>query len=167
MKNQSQLKSAQIKYLVEGLQLATTNNHFWYQGTHYNQIKGVAIGARYAPSIAKLVLNKWEQEFIYKHQWEGLKLYKRYIDDVVLLWEGSEGSLVKFIQLMNVNNYGLRFTAVWNNKSISYLDLVLTNIQNKITTHTYFKDTDRNGYDRQLLLEDRPRQSNKILSGLF
>ena len=85
LKTKSKLKSSQIKFLVEGLELAMINNHFWYQGTHYNQVKGVAMGARYALSVANLVLNKWEQEQIHKHEWEGLKLYKSYIDDIVLL----------------------------------------------------------------------------------
>lgn len=62
LKKQSQLKSAQRKFLLEGLQLAMGNNYFWYQGTYCNQTKGVAMGARYAPSVANLVLNKWEQE---------------------------------------------------------------------------------------------------------
>lgn len=50
------------------------------------------------------------------------------------------------IGTMNANRYGLKFSAIWNKETISYLDLVLTNTSNKITTNTFFKNTDRNGY---------------------
>lgn len=84
-------KKSQINFLVEGLQLAMGNNYFWAQNKFYNQIKGVAMGEHYAPSVADIVLNKWERENIYHKSNKALKYYKRYIDDVILL---SDGHLV-------------------------------------------------------------------------
>lgn len=69
------------------------NNYFWAQDRFYNQTKGTAMGARYAPSVANVVLNKWEGETIYKENNQALLYYKRYIDYVILLWEGSQTSL--------------------------------------------------------------------------
>lgn len=56
------------------------NNYFWAQDRFYNQTKGTAMGARYAPSVANVVLNKWEGETIYKENNQALLYYKRYID---------------------------------------------------------------------------------------
>lgn len=67
------------------------------------------MGDCYAPSVANLVLNKWEQENIYGQEWQGLTFYKRYIDDIVLLWEGSQASLEPFKGAMNANRHCLEF----------------------------------------------------------
>lgn len=53
-------------------------------------------------------LSKWEQENIYNQQWSLLKLYKRYIDDILIMWEGPLDSLLKFIEMINANKYGQR-----------------------------------------------------------
>lgn len=41
-----------------------TNNYFWCSGSFFQQLKGVAMGAQYAASVANLVLAKWEKENI-------------------------------------------------------------------------------------------------------
>lgn len=48
------------------------------------------MGACYAPSIASIYLNKWEEKHIFTNQWPQLKMYKRYIDDIFVIWEGSQ-----------------------------------------------------------------------------
>lgn len=104
------------------------------------------MGARYVPSVANIVLNKWEQETIFNNGNQALTFYKRYIDDGILLWEGSQGDLQSFLQQIIINNYGLKFTAEWSISSINYLDLTLTRYQDKIGIRTFFKETDRNGF---------------------
>lgn len=47
------------------------------------------MGARYAPSVANLVLHKWQHETINQQEWTELKIYKLYIDDIFVLWKGS------------------------------------------------------------------------------
>lgn len=65
---ESILRRSQIRYLIQGLQLAMGNNYFWAKGEYYNQTGGVAMGARYAPSVANVVLNKWEHETIFNNR---------------------------------------------------------------------------------------------------
>lgn len=55
------LKTEQKKFVMSLLELAMTNNYFWHKGSYYKQIKGVAIGAKYAPSVANLLLSHWEE----------------------------------------------------------------------------------------------------------
>lgn len=104
------------------------------------------MGALYAPSVANLVLNKWEGETIYKDNHQALLFYKRYIDDVVLLWAGSQMSLEDFLLYLNQNEYGLRFTAEFSLSTINYPDLTLYKKDNRIGTKTFFKATDRNAF---------------------
>lgn len=48
------------------------NNYFWYQNQYFQHLKGVAMGAKYAPIMANFVIAKWEEENIYK-KWPQLK----------------------------------------------------------------------------------------------
>ena len=146
LEEKSSLPQAQIGYLVKGLKIAMGNNYFWAQGDFYKQIKGVAMGARYAPSVANLVLNRWEEETIFKDNVTSLIYYRRYIDDILLFWEGPQASLEQFLSKMNTNNYGLSFTAESSKTSSHFLDLTLTKKGSRVLTKTYFKPTDRNGF---------------------
>lgn len=122
------------------------NNYFWALNEYYNQIGGVAMGARYAPSVANITLNKWESETIFKNRPHSLLLYKRYIDDVMILWEGTKESFNKFLESMNMNKYNLKFTAEYSLATVNYLDLTLFKQGDHISTKTFFKETDRNAY---------------------
>lgn len=51
------------------------------------QKKGVAMGAKYAPSVANLFSE--HMEAIHGESRTELKVYKRYIDDGLIVWAGS------------------------------------------------------------------------------
>lgn len=46
----SNTKQEQIRFILEGLLMAMSKNYFWHQGEFFNQVKGIEMGARYAPS---------------------------------------------------------------------------------------------------------------------
>lgn len=48
------------------IQLAMECNYFWYQSSYYVQTKGVAMRVRYAPSVANLFMNTWEEEYVHR-----------------------------------------------------------------------------------------------------
>lgn len=60
------MKREQIHFILEGLKLTMECNYFWYRGEYYVQTKGVAMGVKYAPSVANLFMNKWEDELYSK-----------------------------------------------------------------------------------------------------
>lgn len=85
LKGSSELEGPQQKFISETLELAMKSNYFWHDKTYYRQHKGVAMGAKYTPSVANIFLSKWEQEEIYEKSRPDIALYKRYIDDVIFL----------------------------------------------------------------------------------
>ena len=91
-------------------------------------------------------MSKWEEETIYRDNHISLIYYRRYIDDIILLWEGTWASLEQFLNGLDYNDYGLRFTATSSLVSINYLDLNLFKSGNRVSTRTYFKSTDRNAF---------------------
>lgn len=54
--------------------------------------------------------------------------------------------LSEFLTKININQFGLKFTGTCDLHHVNFLDLVLTKADRYITTKTFFKGTDRNGY---------------------
>lgn len=73
-------------------------------------------------------------------------LYKRYIDDIILIWEGPSANVESFLERLDHNYYDLGFTGEWSLDQVKFLDIILFKKEGKILTKTYFKDTARNCY---------------------
>lgn len=86
------------------------NNYFWHNCSYFNQIRGVAVGVKYAPSVTNLLLSQWREKEIFGSYIPEMTFYKRYIDDPIVLWECTEDSLIHFLENSNKNAYGLKFT---------------------------------------------------------
>ncbi|KAM5129386.1 vomeronasal type-2 receptor 26-like [Mantella aurantiaca] len=121
-------------------------NYFWYDSLFYRQFKGVAMGAKFAPSVANLFMSKWESEAIFFNRPQALALYRRYIDDIMIIWTGSLPDLESFLREMNTNNYGIKFTSTYSATEIHFLDLVIFVDGGKPCTKSFFKETDRNSF---------------------
>lgn len=102
------------------------------------------MGARFSLSIVNLYMAKWEEEEILHNPPYQLKLYNRFIDDLILFWDGSEQKLHEF--MMHMNNKSITLSWESSHKSIHFLDLEINNENNHIVTKTHFKTTDRNSY---------------------
>uniref|UniRef100_A0A8C5MIH2 Reverse transcriptase domain-containing protein n=1 Tax=Leptobrachium leishanense TaxID=445787 RepID=A0A8C5MIH2_9ANUR len=138
----------QMEFIIEGIQLVLNNNYFWYKGDFYLQINGTAMGTRFAPSYANLFMAYWESQIACAgHDWgRNLVLYRRYIDDVLIVWEGSHTDLVEFIAHLNDNSVGIKLDSTINKNKVDFLDLTLYTKDGRILTKTHFKDVHVNGY---------------------
>lgn len=54
----------------------------------------------------------WEEEAVYKHQPEQLKIYNRFLDDLVMVWDGDMERLAVFMNKFNNNNRNIKLS--WN-----------------------------------------------------
>ncbi len=77
------------------------------------------------------------RQHIYKNFW------KRYIDDILLIWTGTEEELKKFLAFIDTLHPTIKFTSDYDfqTKSVSYLDTRITIKNGKLTTDLYQKDT--------------------------
>lgn len=85
-------------FLRQALDFCLSHNYFWYDHKFYSQIRGVAMGARFAPSIANLFMGEWMDKCVFANKKEGLLFYRRFIDNLFFIWEGDECSLHKFMR---------------------------------------------------------------------
>ncbi|CAH2294113.1 Hypothetical predicted protein [Pelobates cultripes] len=75
-----------------------------------------------------------------------LALYRRFIDDILIIWKGNWGEVEDFMMSINNNQWGLSFTHKQHKSTIDFLDLTLIGVEGKIITKTYQKSVDVNGY---------------------
>ena len=70
--------------LCDLIRMILTNNTFTFNGQHYGQINGTAMGTKRAPSYANLFMGNFEQKAPAAATHSPL-IWWRYIDDIFLL----------------------------------------------------------------------------------
>lgn len=142
----NKLTKTQQAFILQALSFCLNHNYFWFQGAFYLQLVGVAMGGRFAPSVANLFMGLWESTTIFGTHRSPLTLWHRYIDDCFFIWEGDESSLITFMQELNANNLNIKLTYHHSLEAVDFLDLTIFVADGKLQTRTFFKPTDKNGY---------------------
>ncbi|OCT94642.1 hypothetical protein XELAEV_18012324mg [Xenopus laevis] len=81
----------------------------------------------------------WEETHISADMRKSLRLYTRYIDDLLCVWKGDELSFTTFVQKLNQNKLNLKFTSEYRPKTIEFLDVKLMVVDKEIQTTIFRK----------------------------
>jgi hypothetical protein len=138
-------QSMPTKYLVKLLRLVLTLNNFEFNGHHYIQINGTAMGTKMAPSYANIFMGRLEKDMLSSTP-SSPKAWFRFIDDIFSWWDDSEEHFTAFLDHCNSFHTTIKFTAEHSKEHVTFLDTT-TSIQNgNITTDLYTKPTDTHQY---------------------
>lgn len=85
------------------------NNFFSYRGQFFQQIKGLAMGTACAPTVANIYAAFYEHKSKVVHQ-EGVLLYKRYIDDILCLFQGTKEEVVAFCNGFSIGSLEVKWS---------------------------------------------------------
>jgi len=119
------------------------NNVFEFEQRFYKQTLGTAMGTPMAPSIANVFMAWVEQRLLRDSPWPvDTALWRRFIDDIALLWLGGEDSLKQFLQWLNCQHPTIKFTANYGTRNIPFLDVSVSISEGRITTDLHRKETD-------------------------
>ena len=129
-------------YIIEPFDVVLTNNHFDFNGKHYHQVSGTPMGTTLAPSYANLFMTKFEEKYVYTYPLQS-RLWKRFIDDIFLIWCHGMDSLLEFINHLNTVHSTIQFTSDISHTEISFLDLTIYIKGCKLYTRLHTKSTDR------------------------
>ncbi|KAJ1091452.1 hypothetical protein NDU88_004577 [Pleurodeles waltl] len=127
--------------------LALTRNYFKFEESFFLQTQGTSMGSTFAPSLACLYVENFERLVVlhddnpYRDQ---IKLWKRYIDDVLLVWTGNKEEALAFSVWLNGANPFLTFTMTIGENKLPFLDLLIYEHKGGLATEVYYKPTDRN-----------------------
>ena len=143
----SQKEAATLEAL---LSLVLNNNVFSFNGEFFRQVNGTAMGTIMAPTYANCYLRAKEQQGLKK--WldsnSNVLLFKRYIDDILTVYDNHDNSLPSFIQSLRKAYAPLELTFKLGRTSIVYLDTELTinDATNCIDHELYRKPTSNKTY---------------------
>ena len=110
------------------LQYVLSNNYFEFNSKQYRQKRGIAMGNHLAPPLAILVMDALEQKALSTATMKP-DLYKRYIDDCILLWRHGWKGLAALLDHFNGQHTTINFTmehSVNETQSVNFLDLALS-----------------------------------------
>uniref|UniRef100_A0A8C5QN04 GIY-YIG domain-containing protein n=1 Tax=Leptobrachium leishanense TaxID=445787 RepID=A0A8C5QN04_9ANUR len=143
-----EIGSKQRNFLCEAIRFCLTHNFFGFQNKFYLQKTGTAMGAKFAPGYANIFVAHWEQEVIWENNpfRANLALWRRFIDDIFIVWEGGREDLDRFFDYVNTNNMDLKFTIEVGDRTLNFLDLNIFITDTNFCTKTFFKPTDKNSY---------------------
>ena len=160
-KSRSHMLNPTNTSICELLDLVLTCNNFQFDNKHYLQVGGTAMGTRVAPSFANIFMGWFEDKFVYTYDTQPL-VWKRYIDDIFMIWPHGQDSLDDFVSYLNECHVTIKFTSETSRLQVSFLDILVTVGENcTLTTSLYTKPTDSHNY--LLYLLEHPRH---LLKGI-
>ncbi|XP_053575468.1 uncharacterized protein LOC128664684 [Bombina bombina] len=118
------------------------NNVFTFDGQIYKQIRGTAMGAVCAPTYACLHLGAWESDIFERHSDtfnNKVLMWVRYVDDVLVLWDGSVEEFHDFVHELNHNDRNIILTSETNKTELNFLDITIKKEGLKIVTENFRK----------------------------
>ena len=132
--------------LCQILNMVLTMNNFRFNGEHFLQIGGTAMGTRVAPTYANLFMADFEETYVYTYPTQPT-LWVRFIDDIFIIWEHGPEELQKFLDHLNRVHNTIKFTSHSSREKVNFLDTwISTRTDGFLDTDLYRKPTDSNNY---------------------
>ena len=141
-------------FIIEGCRLILDNNCFEFNLSYYKQILGTAMGTKFAPAYATLVLGYLEEtlftnlstKFSNESVHEIKTKYFRYLDDILCIWDLRRGEISILQEELGTLDNQLTFKCDQFGNQVNFLDLKLCKENNIIQTDIFYKATDSHQY---------------------
>ena len=130
------------RHFKELLNLSTKSSCFLFNDNYYRQIDGVAMGSPLGPTLANVFLSHYESMWLENCPKQFRPVYyKRYVDDVFLLFNDQK-DVLKFQCYLNSRHRSIEFSKEEERDGIiSFLDVNITKAEGKFVTSIYRKET--------------------------
>ena len=128
--------------IMEALDICLKNNFFQFNGKVYHQKNGVGTGIKLAPPYACMAMGEFENiVFGSNNQLLDLLIFwKRFIDDVLGLFKGTELEFEDFVDWLNSLMKGIvKFKSNFSSDQVEFLDLIISIENGKLKTNLFVK----------------------------
>ena len=132
--------------LLDLLEITLKHNDFAFNNQTYLQTCGIAMGKKYAPSLANIYLINFD--LVLSRGFEGVvPIFPfRFLDDIFFLWGGTINQLLNFQKYLNTIVPGIKITFNHDPEHIDFLDTTIYKcaLPNHTVLHSrvFFKPTD-------------------------
>ena len=124
------------------LETILKNNNLSFMDKHFLQLVGPAMGIKAAPPHANLFMGHHEETIREAFIW-AIFFWKRFIDDIFLIFLGTTNQLQSLQDFMNHLHPKIKFTFQHSTHQISFLDMKIhIGTDRKLSTTLYRKPTD-------------------------
>ncbi|PFX22048.1 hypothetical protein AWC38_SpisGene13437 [Stylophora pistillata] len=121
------------------LNICLTSTYFQYNGKHYKQLHGTAMGSPVSVVIAEIVMQNIEERALSTCR-QTIPLWLRYVDDTFTAVRHDE--IDAFHNHLNEQNTDIQFTReVEENGKLPFLDCLVSHNDNSLRTTVYRKPT--------------------------
>lgn len=132
--------------VIKLLKLSLECNDFEFNDQWYLQVSGTAMGKKFAPAYANIMMAIFEEDVLKRAPKKPLAYY-RYLDDIFLIWTHTLEEFTQFFDLLNNHKESIKFQHTISDASIDFLDVTLykgNNYQHvkRLDTKVFFKPTD-------------------------
>jgi len=126
-----------VHWLQQAIALVLDHHYVSFEQRLFRQRRGTAMGTPMAPPYANLILALLEQDVIKDFQ-EHLLLYRRYIDDILVVFRGDANALRQFQTRLAQQ---LQLTLTWSisTSNAEFLDLAIWKLHDGLCYRTHQK----------------------------
>ncbi|XP_061915846.1 uncharacterized protein LOC133658165 [Entelurus aequoreus] len=134
------------KEILQLLEINLRRNDFEFDGRFYLQIKGTAMGKKFAPAYANIFMAEWETSALAACPKRPL-YYFRYLDDIWGVWTHSSEEFSVFLNTLNTHNKNITIKSTISSTSVDFLDTTTFKgpdfaITQHLDIRVFFKETD-------------------------
>lgn len=134
------------KELLQLLEINLTKNDFQFNDEWFLQIKGTAMGKKFAPAYANIFMAEWETSALQACDKKPLHYY-RYLDDIWGVWAHSKSEFETFLNTLNTHMDSIKIKSTSSLTSVDFLDTTTFKGNNFQKTQcldikVFFKETD-------------------------
>lgn len=159
------------KELLQLLEINLTRNDFEFNGEHFLQVKGTAMGKKFAPAYANIFMADWETSALAACEKKPL-YYFRYLDDIWGVWTHSRKDFGTFLSTLNKHNKSIKLKSTTSFTSVDFLDTTtykgheFHNTQ-RLDVRVFFKETDTHALLFKTSFHPKPTYAGLVKSQLL
>ena len=134
---------------MEALDTCLENSYFSFNEKIYQQIGGVGTGYIFAPPYTCLGMGKFEEVVFSQGQSlvDKIKLWKRFIDDIFMLFKGTLKECESLVTWLNSLQPGIiKFKFQYSTELVEFLDLQIYLEGGKLKTNLFIKPSNQQLY---------------------
>ena len=105
--------------LIELTEIVLKNYFFEFDQKTFKQLRGTAVGTKFAPRYAILFMADLEEKVLNAFEEKPI-IWWRYIDNIFFIWEHGEESLQKFLNALNTFHPTIKFTFEYAKEAINF-----------------------------------------------
>ena len=125
-------------FVLELLEVQLKSNYFEFNSETFLQLRGIPMGKAWAPAVASIYLQQWEQNVLSRLPEKPL-FYGRYIDDIFCVIRRAH--VTQIVELMNGTDTNIRLGAHNSGATVNFLDLTITLRNNGLHFKLYHKES--------------------------